>query len=215
MSKKMIAMMCMTLVVALMAFAFEVAVFTEQRSYPAIDDSAAGERAETEAPEPAGTSAFKLPSSLQIIEDEAFAGTALTQVDLPDTLQSIGERAFADIPTLRTIVIPGKTTQIAKGAFEGSDHVLLIGEFNSSAREYARENGIPFSPFTAMYAHADSAQSTASAASRRNDTESAAVDTDGESEQSNQWRTIGEPIAIRQNQFHGSRHSGRAPPIVA
>ena len=215
MSKKMIAVMCMTLVAALMAFAFEVAVFTEQRSYPAIDDPAAGERAESEPHDSVSSSAFKLPASLKIIGDEAFAGTALTQVDLPDTLQSIGERAFADIPTLRTIVIPGKTTYIAKGAFEGSDHVLLIGEFNSSAREYARENGIPFSPFTAMYAHADGAQSTASAASRRTDTESAAADTVDESEQSNQWRTIGEPIAIRQNQFHGSRHSGRAPPAAA
>ena len=52
---------------------------------------------------------------------------------------------------------------VALGTFDGvhRGHRELL----DSAIRYARENGIPFSPFTAMYAHADGAQSTASAAS--------------------------------------------------
>ena len=54
------------------------------------------------------TPTFNLPASLQIIEAEAFEGTAIVTVDLPETVETIGERAFANIPTLRQITIPQK-----------------------------------------------------------------------------------------------------------
>ena len=74
------------------------------------------------------TTTFKLPASLKAIQDEAFEGTALVTVDLSGTsVEKIGERAFANIPTLIGIRVPEKTRFIAKTAFAGSDHVTLTG----------------------------------------------------------------------------------------
>lgn len=95
---------------------------------------------------------FVLPASLCIIEDEVFEGTAIVSVDLPDTVENIGERAFADIPTLRSIKIPGKVKQIAKTAFVGSNQVTVMSTYGSYAFAWARENEIPYVPATVFVA---------------------------------------------------------------
>ena len=100
------------------------------------------------------TPTFNLPASLQIIEDEAFEGTAIVAVDLPETVETIGERAFANIPTLRQITIPQKTKRIAKTAFAGSKNVILTGAYGSFAHAWARENCIPFAPAAVITANA-------------------------------------------------------------
>ena len=69
-------------------------------------------RAETAAPP-----IFQLPVSLRVIEDEAFEGTAIVSAALPDSVESIGERAFANISALRSVKIPNATKEIAKSAF--------------------------------------------------------------------------------------------------
>ncbi len=105
---------------------------------------------------------FVLPASLCIIEDEAFEGTAIVSVDLPDTVDSIGERAFANIPTLRSIKIPGKTKQIAKTAFAGSNQVTLMGPYGSYALAWARENEMPYVPATVFVADNQTVRGTIS-----------------------------------------------------
>ena len=87
---------------------------------------------------------FHLPDSLQKIEDEAFEGTAVTEVILPETVTTIGERAFADIDNLRSIRIPIGTISIADNVFAGSNRVVITAAPNSYARAWAKKNHVPF-----------------------------------------------------------------------
>lgn len=107
--------------------------------------------------------AFHLPDSLRVIEDEAFEGTAIVSAELPDSVERIGERAFADISVLRSVKIPDATKEIAKNAFEGSSQVSIIASFGSYASIYAKENGLAFVPLTVMIADNGSEQNAARA----------------------------------------------------
>ena len=91
-----------------------------------------------------GAEGFTLPSSLQTIEEEAFAGTAMENFEFPEALTDVGDRAFADISALESVTIPPtEGLTISDTAFEGSD-VLIRGEEGSYAQEWAERNGVPF-----------------------------------------------------------------------
>ena len=109
----------------------------------------------------------KFPASLKIIQDEAFEGTALVLADLSETsVEEIGERAFANIPTLVGIKIPDKTRFIAKTAFSGSNHVTLTGTPKGYTRKWAKENGLPFIPVATVTANIRTVQSASITARR-------------------------------------------------
>jgi len=110
---------------------------------------------------------FKFPASIKIIQDEAFEGTALGLADLSETsVEEIGERAFANIPTLVGIKIPDKTRFIAKTAFSGSNHVTLTGTPKGYTRTWAKENGLPFIPVATVTANIRTVQSASITARR-------------------------------------------------
>ena len=165
--------------------------------------------------EKAAQPTFKLPASLQSIEDEAFEGTALVEVEIPEKVEHIGERAFSNIPSLRNVRIPEQTTSIAKTAFAGSNHVLIIGVPGSYARKYAAENRIPFAPLTVMYANAGTGNGISL---NRNRVSSEALDNEedsGEEENKPTGRTVGE-IKARSGPNGMAYHiTGRAPPADA
>ena len=100
----------------------------------------------------------ELPSSLIVIEDEAFEGTAITNVVLPENVETIGDYAFTNIHTLRNISIPNKTTYIGKNAFKGSTNVTITGAPKGYARAWAHENSIPFNPIICFYAFNNTVQ---------------------------------------------------------
>lgn len=193
-------------------------------AFAATDDSAAWEdqlflisqiRNETEETEPETVSAvLRLPSSLRIIEDEAFESTAIISADFPETLESIGEHAFADIPTLRSIRIPENTKQIAKTAFAGSNGVTITGVPGSYARTWAKENGIPFAPVTVMTAGGRAVQISADNSHRQD-----FVHTDKEASsgkaQNDSWRPFTEIQSERYDAWFTNHISGRAPPACA
>ena len=89
-------------------------------------------------------SSFTLPASLQVIEDSAFEGTAIVSVGISESVSYIGERAFANIPTLLGVSIPDKTQFIGKEAFADSKQVTLTASSNSYARTWAKDNGYRF-----------------------------------------------------------------------
>ena len=89
-------------------------------------------------------SEFILPDSLQIIEDEAFEGTAVRTVILPDSFLFIGESAFGDIQTLREVYIPESTIFIADSAFLGESFYIIYGIAGSYAEDWAKEHNVPF-----------------------------------------------------------------------
>ncbi|GEM_PF-2566216 len=85
------------------------------------------------------------PASLTTIEDEAFmSDTALESVVLPDGIEHIGERAFAN-SSLVEIYLPSSLKSIADNAFDNHVSTLIIkGESGSIAEEYANNNNIVF-----------------------------------------------------------------------
>lgn len=94
-----------------------------------------------------------LPASLITIEDEAFAGTAITAITLPKNVKVVGDYAFADIQTLHKIDIPNTTEYIGENAFKGSNGVIISGAPKGYVRTWAYENGIPFHPITSFYSY--------------------------------------------------------------
>ena len=152
----------------------------------------------------------KLPESVEIIEDEAFEGTALRKIKLPDSADSVGERAFADIPTLREIRISIKTSYIANNAFEGSERTTIIAPANSYARAYAKNQGIPFSTIVMFCA---STQGTmASTLSINRSTEILESEDKSDSIPEHQWRRIEELNIARTEELIANHVEGRAPP---
>lgn len=87
---------------------------------------------------------FTLPAALSSIEDEAFCGIAAVSVRLPETVTGIGDRAFADCPALRQIIIPTGVTEIDEDAFAGVERLLIVGVPGSSAEQFAAARGYAF-----------------------------------------------------------------------
>ena len=87
---------------------------------------------------------FVMPSSLTIIETEAFEGTAAVTVTLQNRTVSIGDGAFANAISLRSIYIPDSVEYIGKHAFDGVPNLTIRGEKDSYASAWARENNVAF-----------------------------------------------------------------------
>ena len=160
-------------------------------------------------------STFKLPAALQYIDDEAFEGTALVNVEIPENVEYIGERAFSDIPTLHKVNIPEKTTTIAKSAFAGSNQVTITGVPGSYARKYARENGIPFAPLTVMYANAEADSGVSLNQARTSDEVTDTEEDDGPNDNEPAGRIAGEIKASITENGAAYHIAGRAPPANA
>lgn len=154
----------------------------------------------------------KLPASVVTIEDEAFEGTALEKVELPETVETVGERAFANISTLRNIQIPIKTSYIASTAFEGSNRTTITAPGNSYARTWAKNYGLPFSPIVMFCAssHGSSIQILTSNRSTEVIEEQAESDIKPET----QWRRIEEINATRAEELIANHVQGRSPPMA-
>lgn len=85
-----------------------------------------------------------LPENVNIVEDEAFAGTAIKEVALPENCRVIEACAFAYCKQLRIINIPDGIKQIADDAFYGSDNVVLFCKGEGYGSSFAKSHGIPF-----------------------------------------------------------------------
>ncbi|MBQ7188519.1 MAG: leucine-rich repeat protein [Kiritimatiellae bacterium] len=59
-----------------------------------------------------------IPEGVTEVTDGAFAGTGITAVSFPSTLQSIGRGAFDGCKALTGVTIPDSVTSIGNGAFE-------------------------------------------------------------------------------------------------
>lgn len=88
--------------------------------------------------DPHGEGVFKLPKSLLIIEESAFERTAPITVYLAGSVESIGDRAFADVYDLQAIYIPPTTRYIGRNAFEGARRLTIYGVPYSYADIWAR-----------------------------------------------------------------------------
>ncbi len=159
-------------------------------------------------------SRFVLPTSLTVIEDEAFEGTAIINIVLPENVESIGDYAFADIQTLRNISIPNKTTYIGRNAFKGSTNVTITGAPKGYARAWAHENGIPFNPITSFYAFSNTVQVNGGLANSRAER----LDIDSEKTEEGKpkptGRMTGELNAEKKETIIAFHIQGRSPPMA-
>ena len=89
-------------------------------------------------------STFSLPASLRVISEGAFEGTAGSTVVLPEGVEAIGDRAFADMPGLRAVYIPPTTLNIGENAFANANALVIHGVFGSPAQDWARAHGYRF-----------------------------------------------------------------------
>ena len=67
-----------------------------------------------------------IPANIKYIGQEAFYGTGLENVALPDSVTDIKSSAFADNENLKTIVIPNSVTELAYYTFENCESLLEI-----------------------------------------------------------------------------------------
>ena len=87
-----------------------------------------------------------LPAGLTAVQDEAFFGDASLDIAvLPDGLQAIGSKAFAE-SGLTAVNLPDTLESIADDAFDGPGRVTVTAEKYSYAYRWAVENGyiVPF-----------------------------------------------------------------------
>ena len=93
---------------------------------------------------PMDTPDMALPVALRTIDDEAFAGMPVSVVKCPNTLERIGQRAFAGCGSLRQIYLPRNVVSIASNAFEGCTDLCIWGIPGTMAEYFAKGNGYTF-----------------------------------------------------------------------
>lgn len=91
-----------------------------------------------------GAEALNPPDALQTIQAEAFQNTAAHMIVLPEGVQSIDSRAFADSEYLKLVFMPDRLQFIAANAFENSDSAMIVCSEGSYAQAYAESAGIDF-----------------------------------------------------------------------
>ena len=157
---------------------------------------------------------FELPLSLTTIEDEAFEGTAITNIVMQENVETIGDYAFANIQTLKNISISNRTTYIGKNAFKGSANVTITGSPKGYARAWAHENGIPFNPITSFYAFNNSVQVNGGLKSGRTER----LDVDSEGIDGKKFKPTGrmtsELNAEKKETITTFHIQGRSPPVA-
>ena len=87
---------------------------------------------------------IQLPGTTKSIEEEAFSGTGIIEVIIPNGTKTIGPKAFANCRSLAVVCIPSSVTSIADDAFSGSGNVAIIAEETCEATEYAKNKDIPY-----------------------------------------------------------------------
>lgn len=97
-----------------------------------------------------GKDVFFLPESLQMIGDEAFAGTAAQAVLLPESVTVLGDRVFAENARLQFVSIPESVAIAGAELFAGSDRVVILGAAQGPARDIAAANRRPFRAMDAV-----------------------------------------------------------------
>ena len=86
----------------------------------------------------------RFPVNLTAIEAEAFENTPFQAILIPDTVTSIGSRAFADCKELLYVYIPANVTSLAEDAFADCPNVLLDFEVPYTAEANLKPHKLAF-----------------------------------------------------------------------
>ena len=91
-----------------------------------------------------GETVLELPAKLNSVGEEAFLQSPVHAYVLPEGMQSIGARAFAENVSLTVVYMPDSVVSIAADAFEGSTDAAFVCASENAAAEFARFYGIPY-----------------------------------------------------------------------
>lgn len=87
---------------------------------------------------------YVLPTSLERIEQEAFAGTAPIRVFISIRVQYIGDKAFENASRLQDICIPSSVQFIGEDVFPKRNSLTIYGQAGSYAEMWAESHLIAF-----------------------------------------------------------------------
>ncbi|WP_165062859.1 leucine-rich repeat domain-containing protein, partial [Adlercreutzia sp. ZJ154] len=88
--------------------------------------------------------AIDITSGLRTIGDYAFSAVAANTVVLPDTVESVGDYAFANSPNLETVLALGDIPEVGAAALSGNANVKVYVPYNEN-EAYAWTLGAPAS----------------------------------------------------------------------
>lgn len=71
-------------------------------------------------------SKVSLPDGVEIIGNNSFSQTALSEIALPHSLKLIGEEAFYSCPSIKTMIVPEGVEKIGRYAFAKMDHLEIL-----------------------------------------------------------------------------------------
>ena len=91
---------------------------------------------------PQNLTTLTLPSMLTTIESEAFSGIAVHKIIIPDSVEVIESRAFADSLSLQELYFEGSPFSIANDILSGCDNVTISCLQGSSAARWANRYGL-------------------------------------------------------------------------
>lgn len=72
------------------------------------------------------TGELDLPTTLTSIGESSFVGTNYTSVKLPNSLKTIGDYAFNNLPIQQRLVLPNRLTSVGAHAFDGTKITGLV-----------------------------------------------------------------------------------------
>lgn len=75
---------------------------------------------------PKATGSYTIPSGVETIGSYSFQNTAITSLEIPSTVTTIEEGAFAQSSALTSLVIPESVTTIGDAAFQGSALTSIV-----------------------------------------------------------------------------------------
>lgn len=93
---------------------------------------------------------MNIPDSLggfpvKAIGPNAFEGCSkITEITLPEGMESVGESAFKGCSALKAVTIPATVTAIGDGAFAQSGQAVLKVYYGSFAHDYVIANSLPY-----------------------------------------------------------------------
>lgn len=115
------------IIIAIIAFGFHLPAFAEKQAFTNQTESV-----------------FVFPSSLQLIDEEAFEGTAVKTVIFPNGFIRIENDAFANSRHLTDVYFPPTTQYISETAFSSDKNYIIHGVKGSYAEEWAQKHKVPF-----------------------------------------------------------------------
>lgn len=99
-------------------------------------------------------SSIDLPYTVSKIGGNAFAGTALTSISLPDRVRTIGSYAFANMQNLTSVILPAYLENVGIGILQGSRNLVSLS-FRSENDDFLAENNVLYNKAkTVLYVYA-------------------------------------------------------------